>query len=84
MENGIAMPAQAFGAYPKAYRFIIGALQDQILRQRRRAAAEPSIDLLKRHHIGVHFVEDIENTAGIAPPIRADALADIVGRNRDH
>jgi hypothetical protein len=40
-------------------------------------------DLLQSYYLGVNFVNDSANPSGITPTVRADALMNIVRRNRE-
>ena len=52
-------------------------------RQCADSRAEPSVDLLKRDDIGVDFFEHRQYAFGVAPLVKADGLANIIGRNLD-
>ena len=78
------MPAKAAGPDIERYRFIRGMFTQQRARQGAMPRAEAAVGFLQRHHISVQFAQHIEDTLRPAPPIRADRLADIVTRDKDH
>jgi hypothetical protein len=53
-------------------------------RERGFAAAEAAIDLLQGDYIGIDLADDVEDARGLALPVEADALADVVGGNLEH
>ena len=48
------------------------------------AVAEEAIGFLQGDDIGIDLTQYIQDTIGIAPPVGADALANIVAGNLDH
>ena len=51
---------------------------DQLMRHRRSAPAEALVGFLKRDHVGVDLMQDVENPLRIAPPVEPDRLAHII------
>ena len=81
-QQGVAVPAEAVG--PDRQRHgAPGALVEDPARQDALAPAETAVGLLQRDHVGVDFSQHRHDPVGIAPPVDAQGLADVVAGESD-
>ena len=80
----IAVPAHGIDLYIQRNRPIVAVHLEQLLGNSSGPCAKTAVSLLQRDNIGVDLVQHVYDPAGVATPVGAHPLVDIITCDLQH